>query len=246
MVSAGRSGGGAVVRTRSKGVAVFVAESASFAATLPPAIVGRTVVLRPPSRDDLLTFFAWRADGSQPHLLSQSRRIPTYEEFIGEMERHQRQSIMLVVLDKEVNEPIGFVQAYNLNLEAGWCFATVYMTQDYRQSNRSTEAYICLLDFVFRRFGLRKVYVDVYEFGLDSMKLLMTGGFVEEGRFREHSWFDGRYWDVVRLAVYRDGWTEGRRKVGFLLGVGQEAAALLEEQQGASEAGGEEDGRVGP
>ena len=222
------------------GAGVLMTESASFSATLPPAIVGQTVVLRPPSRDDLLTFFAWRADASRPHLLSQSRRIPTYEEFVGEMERQQRQSIMLVVLDKETNRPIGFVQAYTLNLEAGWCLATVYTEPDYRQATQSTEAYICLLDFVFRRYGLRKVYVDVYEFDLDSMKLLIAGGFVEEGRFHEHAWFDGRYWDVVRLAVYQAGWGEGRKKVGFLLGVGREAAALLDEQRGAGGPAGEE------
>jgi hypothetical protein len=71
----------------------------------------------------------------------------------------------------------------------------------------------------------------VSEFNIHPMKPLMAGGFVEEGRFREHTWHDDRYWDVIRLAMYREKWNEVRDRARLLLGVQEQAADMLEEQQ---------------
>ena len=134
------------------------------------------------------TEFRQRADAPELHRLSSSKRIPTYEEFVSEMDRTLRQAITLMVLNKADNEPIGFVQAYNLNLEAGWCFTMMYADRQYRQSSQRVEAHVAFLDFLFRSLPLRKVYHEVHEFNLDSTRILQSGGFEEEGRFRQHVW----------------------------------------------------------
>lgn len=212
----------------------MTAEAPSPASHIPPAIVGQTVTLRAISRDDMLTLFRWRTDTSELHLLSSSKRIPLFEEFAAEMKRTLPQSITFLVIDKEDGQPIGYVQAYNLNMEAGWCFSTAYFEKPYRGTSQSTEAFVALLDYLFRYFDLRKVYTEVSEFNLDSMKFIEAGGFVEEGRFREHVWFDGKYWDSILFAVYQEVWAERRDQVRFLLDVGEDAAELLQEQHDQS------------
>lgn len=197
---------------------------------------GRWVILRPVSQSDFPTFFRWRADVFDLHLWASQKRVPTYEEFTVEADKLFRQSITFLVVNKRQEQPIGFVQAYNLNLAEGWCFFLVYTAGKYRRGH-GVEASVGLLDYLFRNFALRKVYADVYEFNADSMKPLISAGFVEEGRFREHTWFNDRYWDVIRLAMYRSDWYRFRERTHFLLGVAQDVEEVMEEQQGRRDGG---------
>lgn len=205
--------------------------AAPLSPPLPTSVTGHWIILRPISQDDYLTFFRWRADLLELHLWSSPRRVPTWEEFRAEMEQITRQSVTFLVVIKGTDEPIGFVQAYNLNLAEGWCFTSEYIVPRYRRGAQAGEAYIALLEYLFRSFPLRKVYADVYEFNIEPLRPLMAGGFVEEGRFRQHTWYNDRYWDVIRLAMYRERWLEVRDRARLLLGVSEAAADLVAEQQ---------------
>jgi len=196
---------------------------------VPASITGRWVLLRAVSREDLPAFFRWRVDVFEMHLWASSKRVPTFEEFATELDQMLRQTITFLTVNKQTGQPIGFVQAYNLNLNEGWCYALVYTAPRYRRGH-GVEAYVGLLDYLFRSFNLRKIYADVFEFNADSMSPLMSAGFVEEGRFRQHVWFEKQYWDVIRFAIYRDDWYRFRERTHFVLGVAEEAADLLEQQ----------------
>lgn len=55
---------------------------------LPPvAFEGRLVKLRPVVRDDYPLIFTWRIDAYSMHLWSPQRRVPSFEEFIPEIEQ---------------------------------------------------------------------------------------------------------------------------------------------------------------
>ena len=69
--------------------------------------------------------------------------------------------------------------------------------------------------------------MDVFEFRVDSLKALLEGAFEEEGRFGEHVWYDDRYWDLVRFAVYRGPWPEDRKQVLFRVSLGEEAGEAV-------------------
>jgi RimJ/RimL family protein N-acetyltransferase len=200
------------------------------------SITGRWISLRPISKDDVPTFFRWRADMLNHHLWSSQKRIPTLEEFAAEADHLFRQSTTFLVMSNRDDAPAGFVQAYNMNPAEGWGFFVTYVTPQYRRGY-GVEASIALLDYLFRSYPLRKVYADVYEFNQQSISPLLSGGFVEEGRFRQHIWFRDRYWDVIRLAMYRDGWYKFRERTHFLLGVAEETAELMEEQAEREAAG---------
>ena len=194
---------------------------------LPSAFNGRWVSLRPVSRDDFLTLFGWRVDAFDLQQLLSSKRIPTYEEFVSEQERLLSQSLTLIAQDQEDGAPIGFVQAYNTNLEQGWSFMLCHFIEEYRPSPQAIEACAALIDLLFRRNSLRKIYMDVFEFRVESLKALLEGAFEEEGRFGQHVWYEDRYWDLVRFAVYREGWTEDQKQVLFRVSLGEEAGEAV-------------------
>lgn len=202
---------------------------------LPASFVGAWTVLRPVSHDDFLTLFGWRAKAFELHLQFSSKKMPAYEEFVADMDRMLRDSVLFLTLEKEELLPIGFAQAYSMNLEQGWCFTVNYTDENWRSINYIAEPYMMMLDNLFHNFALRKVYADLYEFDLKSLGPLEACGFKEEGRLREHMWFDDRYWDLIRYAIFRDEWIgEGRSRLALILNVGEEATQSLTESSRGS------------
>lgn len=195
------------------------------------AYVGRFVTLRVVGQGDYPLFLRWRTDIKELHIWSSSRLLLSVEGFNAEMDQLLRQSATLLALDNQNGEPIGFLQAYNINPTDGWCIMRVYFAAEYRGQTTGQEACLAFLDYLFGNFALRKIYIDMHQFNEGLLGSALEGALSEEGRFREHTWYDDRYWDVVRFALYRDTWVELRERIHFMLGVGAEAADLLAEQE---------------
>ena len=62
---------------------------------------------------------------------------------------------------------------------------------------------ITLLRFAFEQMNLHKVTLGVFEFNERGLAMYTKLGFVEEGRFRDDLFQDGRYWDLVRMSILR-------------------------------------------
>ncbi len=182
----------------------------------PISCEGRWVKLRPLSRPDFLTLFRWRADIESLHLWSSERRVPSFEEYVEEMERFIPTTVTLLILTK-AEEPIGFVQGYHLSHVNGWCRFLIYLTPEHRGKGYPVEALLLFADYGFANFNFRKVYADVFEYNEDVLRMLGAAGFVEEGRLKEHVFFQGRFWDMCHLALYREGWEELKQRLGFSL-----------------------------
>ncbi len=64
------------------------------------------------------------------------------------------------------------------------------------------------IDYVFRCWNFRKMYMDVAEYNLSQMASGMTRLFTVEGQLSEHYHLDGQYWDKFILSITRDAWEE--------------------------------------
>jgi RimJ/RimL family protein N-acetyltransferase len=200
------------------------------------AYAGQYVTLRAVSREDYPIFLRWRTDIKELHVWSSIRLVPTVEGFNNEMDLLLSQSTTLLALDTVDSTPIGFIQAFNINPTDGWCMVRAYFAPSQRGHRSCTEAWFAFLDYLLGNFGLRKVYVDLPEFQRGSLEGVIASAFSEEGRFRDHTFYDGRYWDAVRLALYRDAWPELRARIWLILEVGAEATGLLAEHEARAQA----------
>jgi hypothetical protein len=82
------------------------------------------------------------------------------------------------------------------------------------------EAGLIFFDLLFKYFPLRKVYADVFEYNVDSYNILTKhGGFREEARLPQHIWYEDRYWAVIKLALYREDYYEGRERMHRIIGI---------------------------
>jgi RimJ/RimL family protein N-acetyltransferase len=75
--------------------------------------------------------------------------------------------------------------------------------KSYWNGGYGTDAMMTLLRLGFEQMNLHKVALGVFDFNERAQAVYRRCGFVEEGRFREEVFQDGRYVDVVRMSVLR-------------------------------------------
>lgn len=71
------------------------------------------------------------------------------------------------------------------------------------------EAVQLLLDFAFRDLNLHRVELTVFEGNMPAIKTYLGAGFVQEGVQREAAYIDGRYVDLIFMAILREARSPG-------------------------------------
>jgi RimJ/RimL family protein N-acetyltransferase len=82
--------------------------------------------------------------------------------------------------------------------------------KEYWGRGYGTDALRTLLRFGFQEMNLNRIALDVFDFNERAIACYRKCGFVEEGRRRKDLWRDGRYVDVVMMAVLRSEWVAVR------------------------------------
>jgi RimJ/RimL family protein N-acetyltransferase len=81
---------------------------------------------------------------------------------------------------------------------------------DYLSRGYGRDALGLLLDWAFRIENFRRIWLDTLATNERAIRAYRACGFVEEGRWREHYYFDGAYVDGVIMGLLRTEW-EARR-----------------------------------
>jgi RimJ/RimL family protein N-acetyltransferase len=195
---------------------------------------GAWISLTAADQADYPVFFHWRCS-HDINLLNFGRRVASYEEFVGELERLIQSSVLFIVRDNQLGVPIGFLCGYNHNPWDGWMWVGAYIEAPFRYRGHGGEASLLGLDFLFRQFPLRMVYTEIYEFARPLLKLSQTVGFEEVGFQPNHYWHEDRFWGIHRLALTRDRWDERKERFQDILHVQEE----MERRRGVAVNGGE-------
>jgi RimJ/RimL family protein N-acetyltransferase len=66
-----------------------------------------------------------------------------------------------------------------------------------------------LVAFAFRDLNMRKVGLEVLADDERAVGAYRGVGFVEEGRRRAHSWFEGAFHDALVMGMLREEWEAG-------------------------------------
>jgi RimJ/RimL family protein N-acetyltransferase/acyl carrier protein len=100
---------------------------------------------------------------------------------------------------------VGVVSAYEPDLRNRHVHVAVVAAED-APAGVGVEGLALLVDHLFREFDLRKVYAEVLAPNLAAFGSGVGRLFVVEGRLTEHEYLDGRYHDMVVLALGRSRW----------------------------------------
>jgi UDP-4-amino-4,6-dideoxy-N-acetyl-beta-L-altrosamine N-acetyltransferase len=110
---------------------------------------------------------------------------------------------------------VNFVDIDRRHSRAQW---GLYLGEANQPKATGTVLGYCGLDYGFKILGLRRITAEVMESNPKAISLHKRLGFVQEGCFRAHVLKNGRYHDVLTLALVADDWrTVYRPRLGEAL-----------------------------
>lgn len=143
--------------------------------------------------------FRWRFRGSTPSFAEFQNRL--YDGVL----------CAFVVADKATGQPHGWVTAYNARFDAGHVWLGFVRFPGASRAGEMTEGLFLLLEHLFSRWSFRKVYAEIPEFNWTHLVGASPDEpflFPVESRLVGHEYFDGRWWDLLTVAVWRERWDD--------------------------------------
>jgi len=172
-----------------------------------PFLKGERVTLRTITRADAPKFLRWINDPVTSRFLLRGDFPLGWDdemEWIDKVARRKEDHLSLGI---EVPE-FGLVGNVSLKVES-WIdrvatTGTMIGEAATRGKGYGTEAKMLLLGHAFRRLNLRKVYSNVCASNEASHRCQLRCGYVEEGRYRDDLYREGRYHDLLVLSATRE------------------------------------------
>ncbi|MGH3918740.1 MAG: GNAT family N-acetyltransferase [Pseudonocardiaceae bacterium] len=103
---------------------------------------------------------------------------------------------------------LGLVALTTPNFRDGWAYLSAIGTPSAQGTGLIAEGVLLGFDYAFRTWPFRKVYMEVSETSYGAFRSGLDRFFTEEGRLREHAFWDGRYGDLFIFSVLRVTWAE--------------------------------------
>jgi len=170
---------------------------------------GERVVLRPIQAWDrerlyeLVETIEMRAlSGSSPPLPLSLEEIEARDKRWVE-EQHGDSAWFAIDVDAETIGICGLqsIDHYQQRAEVGIRIGMPYWRQGHGQ-----DAVRALVDYGFRHLNLAKISLQVLADDERAVGAYRKAGFVEEGRLRDHAWYDGARHDELVMGVRREDW----------------------------------------
>jgi diamine N-acetyltransferase len=179
-----------------------------------PMIRGAHVYLRPGERSDIPLFVQWLSDARTTRFLAIRSPIGLATEelwFDDVLEHHGRDRWFFVICRLVDDRPVGSIDLNLLDLTNGSAGLGIVIGDPSDTSQGyGSDAIRALLDFGFGELRLERIWLDVYDDNERARHVYDRVGFVHEATFRRALFRDGRYADVLRMAILREEWAATR------------------------------------
>lgn len=125
-----------------------------------------------------------------------------WDNFTNKMDKIYNQ--YMIIINKENNNPIGFIYSYNYNTNNQTIYTAVYIIKKYRKGIVGATAGMIFYNYIFKIKPIRKIYCTIYEYNKESLNLLKTAGFKEEGILKKHRYINGNYYNMYIMSLRRE------------------------------------------
>jgi RimJ/RimL family protein N-acetyltransferase len=173
-----------------------------------PFLIGERLYLRGVEPEDAAAFAAWLSDPDVRRNLMRQRPLTVADEieYIKRVNASETDLLLGVVL-REGDRLIGGLGLHQIDVRNRHaCFGISIGDKEQWDRGYGTEATRLLLAHCFEVLNLNRVWLQVYEYNGRGIHVYEKLGFRVEGRLRQHTFRDGRYWDVITMGVLREEW----------------------------------------
>lgn len=148
------------------------------------------------------------SSSGRPSLLQ--GRTPPPEQFGATL--WSNTSHQFAVCSRVSGRVLGLISVYDSHLDAGTCRMRTHRLVAPADSELGSivDGFVQVIDHLLAHLPIRKIYLDVPGWTIDSLGGVAGDLLDVEGHLRNHEWFGGRTWDRTLLAVWRSRWVEWR------------------------------------
>jgi RimJ/RimL family protein N-acetyltransferase len=177
-------------------------------------LVGKNIILRPLKIEDLEKTHQWR-NNLELIKLTQGIRYPKTLEmdrdwFQNALNDKSNRNIYFGIDEIESNEFVGIIQLNNIDYVSGtaiWGF--IIGDKDKQGKGYSVEAPNLLFNYAFNVLNLRKITGYPIEFNKATFRMHQKiGHFMQEGTLKKHVFFDGEYYDVIIMSLFKEDYNK--------------------------------------
>ena len=176
-----------------------------------PFLIGDKVYLRAFEPEDAPLAVPWMNDQEVTRTLAWFRpaNLQTEEEFIASSLKADDR-VALAIAVKESDRLIGATGLEQIKWrERIACFGIVIGEKPAWGKGYGTDATRLMVKYGFETLNLNRIWLHAREDNTGGIRAYEKAGFRREGVLRQEVYREGRYWDVVAMAILRADW-EGR------------------------------------
>lgn len=168
--------------------------------------------MRSMQEKDLEMVLGWRnCDWVRSNMYTD--HIITWEEHFSWFEHAKKSTNSVFLICEQNGVPIGVINFVNIDKKNSKAFWGFYLGEEKGAPGRGPAMEYLALEYAFSELKLHKLCCEVFTFNLSVVNLHKKFGFVEEGRYRDHFIKNGKYEDVVALAMFEEDWDLIREKM---------------------------------
>ncbi|MCM3633512.1 GNAT family N-acetyltransferase [Paenibacillus camelliae] len=178
-----------------------------------PHLLGDRIALREYRISDLDSISQWVNDPEITNTLSDVFLYPhsrnESETYLNVIMEGKSSTKSFVIAEKDSLEYIGQIDLFNFDWKNRFAvMAIVIGKKEYLGKGYGSEAIRVLQKFAFEELNLNRIELDVYDYNARAYKCYLKCGFKEEGRMRQKLFKNGRYRDVIRMAILKEEFEE--------------------------------------
>jgi len=171
-------------------------------------IKGKKVSLGPLRDTDSHTLFGWINERELVVNSSNYRPIhrQSHDDWFSRIQRNESVRIFAIRENSE-NDLIGSCQLHSIDLLNSGAELQIRIGRDSdRGKGYGSEAVDLLLRHAFLDLGLHRVYLEVYESNQAAIRSYEKVGFRTEGVMQDANFVDGKYRNIVLMAILQNEW----------------------------------------
>lgn len=171
-------------------------------------LIGERIILREYRKDDLSYIRKWVNNEEITKYLSNIFLYPhtmnDTESFLNSMLQGSSGFKGYVVAHKETEEYIGQIDLIAIDwVNRIATLGIVLGATENLGKGYGTEAITLIQEFAFNKLNLHKLDLEVRDYNERAIRCYKKCGFVEEGRFRENFFVDGKYTDTLFMGILK-------------------------------------------
>jgi RimJ/RimL family protein N-acetyltransferase len=176
-----------------------------------PYLIGPTVYLRPLEPEDARTVAGWFNDPEVNRFLRSYRPLTraAEEDFLRRL-GESSSDLGLGVVTRADDRLLGVAGLHQIDVRNRHAALGIALgVKEAWGKGHGTETTRLLVRHAFRTLNLNRVWLHVYEYNARGVRAYEKVGFRLEGRLRQDTFRDGRYWDTLVMGLLRDEWQDG-------------------------------------